>query len=96
MVAEIEKNSKPWWETPFLKNIGIVMTYKCQIACPHCIVKAGPHRTEEVSMENALDWIEQISSYRDGYIRVLSLTGGEPFYDMDKIRQISSFGGKGD
>ena len=71
------------------------MTYKCQITCPHCIIKTGPHGAEEVSMENALAWIEQISSYRDGYIRVLSLTGGEPFYDMDKIKRISGFGGKG-
>ena len=67
------------------------MTYKCQVACPHCIIKAGPNRTEVVGLDDALNWIRQISNYRDGYIKVLSLTGGEPFYNIDLLREVSSF-----
>jgi hypothetical protein len=44
-----------------------------------------------VPLLNAFDWIEQISKYRDGYIKVLTLTGGEPFYDPEKLNKISSF-----
>jgi MoaA/NifB/PqqE/SkfB family radical SAM enzyme len=76
-------------EMPFLRNIGLLMTYKCQVACPHCVIEAGPHRTEAVSLGEALDWVDQIARYRDGYIRVLSLTGGEPFFDLGLLRTLS-------
>lgn len=76
---------------PFLRNIGLIMTYKCQASCPHCILEAGPGRNEEISLDDAFHWIEQAAAYRDGYIRMLSLTGGEPFYDIDRLYKISSF-----
>jgi MoaA/NifB/PqqE/SkfB family radical SAM enzyme len=68
------------------------MTYKCQVACPHCIIEAGPNRKEEMSLNDALNWIQQIANYRNGYIKVLSLTGGEPFYNIDNLKMISDFG----
>ena len=43
-------------EIPFLSNIGLMLTYKCTIACPHCIVKAGPNRKEEMTLESAFNW----------------------------------------
>lgn len=79
-------------EMPFLRNVGLVMTYKCQVSCPHCIIRAGPNRKEEMSLADAFDWIEQIAAYRNGYIKVLSLTGGEPFYNIDNLRKIAAFG----
>jgi len=79
-------------EMPFLRNIGLLMTYKCQVACPHCIIEAGPHRKEEVSVNDAFNWIQQISSYRSGYVKVLSLTGGEPFYNIAHLNKIATFG----
>lgn len=80
------------FEMPFLRNIGFLLTYKCQVSCPHCILEAGPDRTEEMQISNAFEWIRQISNYRNGYIRVLSLTGGEPFYNRRNLREISAFG----
>jgi MoaA/NifB/PqqE/SkfB family radical SAM enzyme len=79
-------------EMPYLRNMGLVVTYKCQVACPHCIIEAGPNRKEETRLEDAFEWIKQIANYRDGYIKVLSLTGGEPFYDISKLAALSSFG----
>jgi organic radical activating enzyme len=76
----------------FLRNIGMMMTYRCQAACSHCVVEAGPHRTEEVSLENALDWVNQIARYRDGHIKALSLTGGEPFDCFDKLKAVARHG----
>lgn len=78
-------------EIRFLKNIGLLMTYKCQVQCPHCIIQAGPHRTEEMSLENAYDWIRQIATYRHGFIKVLSLTGGEPFFNIQRLKLMSDF-----
>lgn len=79
-------------EMPFLLNIGLMMTLKCQVACPHCIVQAGPHRAEVTRLTDAIAWIDQIAVYRGGLIRVLSLTGGEPFYDLELLKQISEHG----
>jgi len=79
-------------EMPFLRNIGLIVTYKCQVACPHCIIEAGPHRKEEMMLHDALEWIKQIAKYRNGYIKVLSLTGGEPFYDIEKLKKLVIFG----
>lgn len=52
-----------------------MLTYKCTIACPHCIVEAGPHRKEEMRLDEALDWIKQAKAYRNGHIIGLALTG---------------------
>lgn len=83
-------------EMPYLKNLGLLITYKCQVACPHCVIEAGPHRKEEMMLSDAFNWIKQISSYRSGYIKVLALTGGEPFYNINHLNAISSFAEKCD
>ena len=71
--------------------MGLILTYKCQVACRHCILQAGPNRTEQITLDNALDWIDQIASYRNGWVKVVSLTGGEPFYDLPKLKEIVRF-----
>ncbi|MGD8718182.1 MAG: radical SAM protein [Candidatus Zixiibacteriota bacterium] len=81
----------PPLELPFLKNVGLVVTYRCQVACPHCIIEAGPHRTEEMRLNDAFSWTRQIADYRGGHTQILSLTGGEPFYDLELLREISAF-----
>lgn len=68
-----------------------MLTYKCTVACPHCIVEAGPHRTEEMRLEHAMDWVGQVRGYGDGSTQVIALTGGEPFYNMEHLSQISSY-----
>jgi len=73
---------------PFLENVGLLLTYKCQVSCPHCILEAGPRRTEEMRMEDAAEWIRQVSRYRDGHVKVLSITGGEPFFNITKFQAI--------
>ena len=68
-----------------------MLTYKCTIACQHCIVEAGPKRRKEMALKEALDWIRQVSVYRNKYILSLGLTGGEPFYDLDRLDIISKY-----
>lgn len=75
----------------FLRNIALMLTYKCTITCPHCVVEAGPHRKEEMKISDAKKWIEQVSKYREGHVLGLALTGGEPFYDIAKLAKISEF-----
>ena len=78
-------------EREFNKNIGLVMTLRCPIACSHCFLDAGPLRKEEVSLRDAHSWINQAASYRNGFIKGLSLTGGDPFYIMEKLKDIVNF-----
>ena len=75
-------------ELPFLSNFGLMLTYRCTAACPRCVVEAGPHRTEEMRLDQATDWIRQARTYRDGHVVGLALTGGEPFYILDKLTRV--------
>jgi MoaA/NifB/PqqE/SkfB family radical SAM enzyme len=75
-------------EIPFLGTVGMMLTFKCSIACPHCIVQAGPHRTEEMSLPQALQWVDDIAAYDEGCVKGISLTGGEPFYNRELAREL--------
>jgi MoaA/NifB/PqqE/SkfB family radical SAM enzyme len=86
------KNNEKSIEMPFLRNIGLIVTYKCQVMCPHCIIEAGPHRKEVVQIDEASNWIRQVANYRNGYVKVLSLTGGEPFFNMEDLKKIAVIG----
>lgn len=77
---------------PFLGNIGLMLTYRCTTACPHCVVEAGPHRHEELGLEQSLALVDAATAYRNGHIKGLALTGGEPFYNLDHLAQISEHG----
>jgi len=78
-------------DPPFLRNVGLLLTFHCQASCAHCILRAGPDRHEEVSLEDARDWIRQVVAYRNGYVYVLSLTGGEPFSNLKLLRAVMEF-----
>lgn len=77
-------------DPPFLGNIGLMMTYKCTIGCPHCIVEAGPNRKEEIRESQALAWIDQARAYGGGRVKGLALTGGEPFHNLEMLARVSS------
>lgn len=79
-------------EMKFLENIGMMITYQCQVACPHCIVEAGPERCEKIDPAEARDWLRQAAAYKSGEIKGVSLTGGEPFYEVESFRNIMEFG----
>jgi len=80
-------------ELPFLSNYGFMLTYKCSVACPHCIVKAGPHRTEEMKAEDAFGWLDQIEAYsRDsGFTPGIALTGGEPSFNVELLQKVADY-----
>jgi MoaA/NifB/PqqE/SkfB family radical SAM enzyme len=75
-------------DPPFMRNVGLLITYHCQASCAHCILRAGPDRHEEVSMIDARNWIRQIAEYRNRYVYILSLTGGEPFSNLKLLRDV--------
>lgn len=74
--------------TPFKRNICSPLTKskikvlqinlgkRCNLACSHCHVEAGPKRTEELSPEICQQLIDLI--YRFPEIKIVDLTGGAP------------------
>lgn len=74
--------------TPFSRKLNSPLTKKqitvlqinlgkrCNLACTHCHVEAGPKRTEELSPEICNQLIELI--YKFPQIKIVDLTGGAP------------------
>ena len=74
--------------TPFKKKIGLPLSKskisvlqinlgkRCNLACTHCHVEAGPKRTEELTPEICAQLIELINRFPQ--IKIVDLTGGAP------------------
>ncbi len=56
------------------------LTYACNLKCPHCYIDAGPYAKEELSTEEALDLVDQLSEIGSP---LLILSGGEPLIRKD-------------
>ena len=59
-----------------IKVLQINLGKRCNLACSHCHVEAGPKRTEELSPEICQQLIDLI--YRYPEIKIVDLTGGAP------------------
>ncbi len=58
-----------------LETLQVNMGYRCNLACTHCHVDAGPKRTENMDRET----VETVLAFlRRANIQVLDLTGGAP------------------
>ncbi len=53
-------------------NVGL----RCDLACHHCHVEAGPHRTETMTRRTADRVLELLASHSE--VATLDLTGGAP------------------
>lgn len=58
-----------------LANLQVNLGYRCNQACTHCHVEAGPQRTEEMSADT-IDLVLQFLA--DRTIQTLDVTGGAP------------------
>ncbi len=71
-----------------LSELQINLGYRCNQACEHCHVEAGPKRTEELtwdSMEKILAWA------REANISSVDLTGGAPEMNPNFKRFVQGF-----
>lgn len=59
-----------------IKVLQINLGKRCNLACSHCHVEAGPKRTEELSPEICQQLIDLIYQYPE--IKIVDLTGGAP------------------
>jgi radical SAM/Cys-rich protein len=67
-------------DTPLTKQqisvLQVNLGKRCNLACSHCHVEAGPKRTEEISRETWHDLVTLIEQFPQ--IKTLDLTGGAP------------------
>ena len=67
-------------KSPLTKNkikvLQINLGKRCNLACTHCHVEAGPKRTEELSAEICEQLIQLIHQFPE--IQIVDLTGGAP------------------
>jgi organic radical activating enzyme len=54
------------------------------------MVRSGPHRTEEVNLDEAVGWLHQVAFYGNGHIKSIGFTGGEPFCCWDKLLKLAN------
>src|SRR6266511_2067699 len=66
--------------------IGFLITVKCNAACSHCCFESDPHRNECMSRDEALSYVRQVAEV--GYLRGISITGGEPFLDYSLLSDV--------
>ena len=69
-------------------TIGLIITYRCNAACEMCCNDSGPHRTEDMSSDDAMKYIKQAN---DLGIKRACITGGEPFLFFDKLTEIARY-----
>jgi radical SAM protein with 4Fe4S-binding SPASM domain len=63
------------------------VTLRCDLACRHCGSRAGHHRPDELSTEEALDLIEQMADL--GVLEV-TLIGGEAYLREDWLELVAA------
>ena len=71
-------------------DVGIIMTYKCQCACKHCLYNCGPKWREWISREVLHDALRAIRTW-DHRVQV-HLTGGEPFLNFPLLLEAVRIG----
>lgn len=66
----------------------LVYTLKCNLSCEICCFSCSPKRNEKMELQDALNYVAQAK--KEG-MRILGITGGEPFLYEDEILALSEY-----
>jgi hypothetical protein len=72
----------------FQSAVGLSITARCPLACAHCIIGAGRHRTEEMTPEIAQACLDSCVADGGGQVQSVIITGGEPFYSPVLLKSV--------
>ena len=67
------------------REVALMLTRRCNMACGHCSVESGPHVREEPSQDDLLELVRQAAS---AGVRWIRLTGGEPMIRMPIVLRL--------
>ena len=87
--------ARPDDDTQSVSTLSFMLTYRCTISCSHCMVEAGPRRKEKMALGSAFGWLDETASWREGRIKAVNMTGGEPFYDQRTLALVSDHACRG-
>lgn len=74
-------------------HLTFLLTLACPLKCAHCIVDAGPEKGYTTMPLEVAQWYgSQMPELYDRGIRLLSLTGGEPFLARPQLKVMSEAG----
>jgi pyruvate-formate lyase-activating enzyme len=74
-------------------HLTFLLTLACPLSCEHCIVNAGPDKGHTTMPLEVAQWYgSQMPELYDRGIRLLSLTGGEPFLARQQLSVMSNAG----
>lgn len=66
----------------------LFLTYRCTVECEHCSFSCSPREEECLSPDVAMSLIEEAA-----FARRLTISGGEPFTEMEALERIIAFSG---
>ena len=70
-------------------NFNLVLTYRCNFSCDHCLSNCGPNRKETMSLEQARYYIDEtVSNIK---VHNVGFTGGEVFLCYDLVRELTDY-----
>jgi len=61
-------------------DLGLILSYKCQCQCAHCLYNCGPNWTEWMTNEGVKEALEATLIWRHPF--QVHITGGEPFLNF--------------
>ena len=73
----------------FSKGLNLMLTYRCNYRCAHCISECGPERTEVMTYAQAKAIIDQAAP--TGQFPLIGYTGGEPFLYYDTMKALMAY-----
>lgn len=68
--------------------LGLIYTYKCNAECDICIFSCSPKREEKMSLDTAKKLIKEA---KDAGIKLIGISGGEPFVYYDELLELSNY-----
>ncbi|MFN8254281.1 MAG: radical SAM protein [Bacteroidales bacterium] len=70
-------------------SMGLILTDKCPVACRHCISDNSVCSGETINLATLKKRISKIKEL--GNYKYLVITGGEPFFEFDKLLKVVNF-----
>lgn len=75
-------------------QIGLLFTSRCNAACTHCSTSCGPDKTRALSKQDILSLMDETAEIKDGRPLIFSLSGGEPFLDLQQLLEVIAHGAR--
>lgn len=66
---------------------GIMLSYKCNCRCRHCLYAAGPVWNDWMDVQDAARLFQGLTQTSQ-YLRGFHIAGGEPFLDFDRLLRV--------